>query len=49
MADTLTLSAAGGNYVHADNAAARELFDQRTVWHDAPRIAPHLRPGIASG
>ena len=34
------------NYVHAGNAAVRDLFNQRTVERDAPHVAPHLRPGM---
>ena len=42
-----TPTAARGHYVHADNAAARDLFNQRTVEQDAPHVAPYLRPGIS--
>jgi SAM-dependent methyltransferase len=41
-----TPTAARGNYVHAGNKAARDLFNQRTVEQDAPLVAPYLRPGM---
>jgi SAM-dependent methyltransferase len=34
------------NYMHAGNAAARDLFNQRSVEQDAPLVAAHLRPGM---
>jgi SAM-dependent methyltransferase len=48
LPDTVpTPSPAGGNYVHAGNNAARDLFNQRSVDQDAPLVAPHLRPGMS--
>jgi SAM-dependent methyltransferase len=41
-----TPAAARGNYALAGNAAAQDLFNQRTVEQDAPLVAPHLRPGM---
>jgi SAM-dependent methyltransferase len=46
MPDTTTPTGARGSYVHAGNAAARDLFNRRTVEQDAPLVAPHLHAGM---
>ena len=42
-----TPTAAGSSYTFTGSAAARDLFNQRTVERDASLVAPHLRPGMS--